>query len=73
MRVTVPVIREAMLLIDEGIATKEDIDKAMKLGANFPKGPFEMAESIGLEKVKAELEKLHAELGDCYSIPQMLQ
>ncbi len=72
-RITIPVIREAMLLIDEGIATKEDIDKAMKLGANFPAGPFEMAESLGLDTVKAELEKLHNEHGECYSIPKMLQ
>ncbi|MHA1652710.1 MAG: 3-hydroxyacyl-CoA dehydrogenase [Candidatus Thorarchaeota archaeon] len=72
-RISVPVIREAMILVDEGIATKDDIDKAMKLGANFPMGPFEMAESLGLDKVKAELEKLHQELGECYSIPKMLQ
>ncbi|MHA1770282.1 MAG: 3-hydroxyacyl-CoA dehydrogenase [Candidatus Thorarchaeota archaeon] len=72
-RITVPVVREAMLLIDEGIATKEDIDKAMKLGANFPKGPFEMAEALGMDKIKAELEKLYQEHGECYSLPKMLE
>ncbi len=72
-RISVPVIREAMILVDEGIATKGDIDKAMKLGANFPRGPFEMAEALGYDTIRAELEKLQAELGDCYSTPKMLQ
>ncbi len=72
-RITVPVIREAMVLVDEGIATREDIDLAMKLGANFPAGPFEMAEKYGLDVVRAKIEELHKELGDCYSLPKMLQ
>ncbi|MHA1768889.1 MAG: 3-hydroxyacyl-CoA dehydrogenase NAD-binding domain-containing protein [Candidatus Thorarchaeota archaeon] len=72
-RISMPVIREAMILVDEGIATKEDIDKAMILGASFPEGPFAMAERIGMDKVKAEMTKLHEELGDCYSVPKMLQ
>lgn len=72
-RITIPVIREAMILVDQGIATKADIDQAMKLGASFPVGPFEMAEKIGLDKVKAEIEKLNKELGPCYSVPKMLQ
>jgi 3-hydroxyacyl-CoA dehydrogenase len=44
----------------------------MKLGASFPAGPFELAEKVGLGKVKAELEKLHQEHGECYSVPKML-
>lgn len=68
-----PVIREAMILVDEGIAEKDDIDIAMKLGASFPAGPFELAEKIGMDKVREELGKLHKELGDCYSVPKMLQ
>jgi enoyl-CoA hydratase/3-hydroxyacyl-CoA dehydrogenase len=71
-RITIPVIREAMLLIDDGIAEKDDIDVAMKLGANFPAGPFELAEQIGLDKVKAECEKLFQEKGECYSVPKYL-
>ena len=72
-RIIMPVIREAMILVDEGIAGKDDIDIAMKLGASFPVGPFELAEKIGMDKVREELGKLHKELGDCYSVPKMLQ
>jgi enoyl-CoA hydratase/3-hydroxyacyl-CoA dehydrogenase len=72
LRVQVPVVREAMILIDEDIATKEDIDKAMKLGANFPEGPFETLERIGIDKVREEIKKLYDELGECYSVPKML-
>lgn len=72
-RISMPVIREAMILVDDGIATKEDIDLAMKLGANFPEGPFEMAERIGLDKVREEIKKLFDEHGECYSVPKMLQ
>ncbi|MFO7835453.1 MAG: 3-hydroxyacyl-CoA dehydrogenase NAD-binding domain-containing protein [Candidatus Thorarchaeota archaeon] len=71
-RIAVPVIREAMILVDEGIASRDDIDKAMKLGANFPKGPFEMLEDMGRDTVKEELEKLEKEHGGCYSVPDML-
>ena len=72
-RITMPVIREAMILVDEGIAERDDIDIAMKLGASFPAGPFELAEKIGMDKVREEIGKLHKELGDCYSVPKMLQ
>ncbi len=72
-RIQVPVIREAMILVDDGIAEKDAIDKAMKLGASFPKGPFEMAEDMGYEKVKEEIKKLEEEHGECYSIPEMLK
>ena len=72
MRNQVAVVREAMILVDEGISTKEDIDKAMKLGANFPEGPFETLERIGVDKVREELKKLYDEYGECYSLPKML-
>ncbi len=72
-RITIPVIREAMILVDEGIAAKEDIDKAMKLGASFPKGPFEMAEEYGLDTVKKKIAELEEKHGECYSVPKMLQ
>ncbi|MDH4212818.1 MAG: 3-hydroxyacyl-CoA dehydrogenase [Candidatus Thorarchaeota archaeon] len=73
VRIAVMAIREAMILVDDGIATKEDIDPAMVLGASFPKGPFAMANQIGMNKVHEELKKLNDEFGDCYSIPKMLQ
>ena len=71
-RITIPVLREAMLLIDNGIANKEDIDLAMKLGASFPEGPFETVDRIGIDKVREEMENLNKELGDCYSVPKYL-
>jgi 3-hydroxyacyl-CoA dehydrogenase len=73
VRIGVMAIREAMILVDTGIASKEDIDPAMVLGASFPKGPFAMANEIGMDKVRAELTKLNQEHGECYSIPKMLQ
>ncbi|MHA1638380.1 MAG: 3-hydroxyacyl-CoA dehydrogenase NAD-binding domain-containing protein [Candidatus Thorarchaeota archaeon] len=71
-RITLPVIREAMLLVDGGVAAKDDIDEAMKLGASFPIGPFEMAAKYGLDTVKTKMAELHKELGDCYSVPKYL-
>jgi 3-hydroxybutyryl-CoA dehydrogenase len=50
VRIAVMAIREAMILVDTGIASKEDVDPAMVLGASFPKGPFAMAEDIGMDK-----------------------
>ncbi|MHA1614998.1 MAG: 3-hydroxyacyl-CoA dehydrogenase family protein, partial [Candidatus Thorarchaeota archaeon] len=73
VRIGIMAIREAMILVDTGIASKEDIDPAMVLGASFPKGPFGMADDIGMDKVREELAKLNKELGDCYSVPKMLQ
>ncbi len=72
-RITIPVIREAMILVDDGIATRDDIDLAMKLGASFPAGPFEMAEKYGMDTVRTKIEELQKEHGDCYSLPKMLQ
>ncbi len=73
VRIGIMAIREAMILVDTDIASKEDIDPAMILGASFPKGPFAMADDIGMDKVREELAKLNKELGDCYSVPKMLQ
>ncbi|MHA1933794.1 MAG: 3-hydroxyacyl-CoA dehydrogenase NAD-binding domain-containing protein [Candidatus Thorarchaeota archaeon] len=72
-RLQMPAIREAMILIDDGIANKEDINMGMKLGASWPMGPFEMADTYGIDKVREFIKKLHSELGDCYSVPKMLE
>jgi len=66
-------IREACILVDNGIATESDIDNAMKLGASWPAGPFEMLESFGKDKVRSTLEKLESEKGECYSVPKYLK
>ncbi len=73
MRIQLMAIREAMMLVDSGIATRADIDPAMILGASFPKGPFAMAEEMGMNKVRDEIQKLHKEFGNCYRVPKMLQ
>lgn len=48
-RILVPMINEAITLYGEGVASKEDIDRAMKLGAGMPMGPLELADMVGLD------------------------
>ncbi len=72
-RIIMPYLREAMIELETGIASKEDIDKAMKLGSNYKEGPFETIERLGLDMVREELKKLQEEFGDCYNLPKMLQ
>lgn len=57
-RIVSMIINEAFIALKEGVSTKEEIDTAMKLGTNYPYGPFEWAEKIGLEKIKILLDKL---------------
>jgi 3-hydroxybutyryl-CoA dehydrogenase len=61
-RILCCIINEAAFAITEDIATPQDIDMAMKLGANFPFGPFEWAEQIGFKQVYAVLTALHTDL-----------
>ena len=63
-RILVPMINEAIGIYDEGIASVEGIDTAMKLGANHPMGPLALGDLIGLDIVLAVMEVLYAELGD---------
>ena len=63
-RLLVPLINEAFNLLMEGVATAEDIDKAMKLGTNMPMGPFELADFGGLDVGLAVMEVLEEETGD---------
>ncbi|MFW9849192.1 MAG: 3-hydroxyacyl-CoA dehydrogenase NAD-binding domain-containing protein, partial [Candidatus Thorarchaeota archaeon] len=65
-RLAMPVLQTAMTLVDEGIATEKDIDLAMKLGASYPEGPFETLNRMGRDFVKAEMQKLYDEHGECY-------
>jgi enoyl-CoA hydratase/3-hydroxyacyl-CoA dehydrogenase len=71
-RLNIPAVREAMILIDDDIANEEDIDMAMKLGASWPMGPFEMLNQFGKDKVHEFIKKLNEDLGDCYSVPKYL-
>jgi len=58
------IVNEAVFALSEGIATKEDIDLAMKKGTNYPYGPFEWADQVGVDQLFAVLSGLHRELGD---------
>ncbi|PAV14114.1 hypothetical protein ASJ81_15065 [Methanosarcina spelaei] len=57
-RYLLPQINEAILMLEEGAASKEDIDSAIKLGLNHPMGPFELADFIGLDICLSILEVL---------------
>lgn len=60
-RIISMIINEAFIALKEGVSTKEEIDTAMKLGTNYPYGPFEWAEKIGVRKVESLLNKLRQE------------
>lgn len=63
-RILIPMINEGIGIFAEGIASAEDIDKAMKLGANHPMGPLELGDLIGLDVVLAIMDVLYKETGD---------
>lgn len=63
-RLLCPMLNEAAYLLMEGIASKEDIDTAMKLGANHPIGPLALADLIGIDVLYAIMETLAAELDE---------
>ena len=63
-RILIPMINEAIGILAEGIASAKDIDKAMKLGANHPMGPLELADFIGNDINLAIMEYLYKETGD---------
>jgi len=72
-RILMPWINEGVRAFDEGVATKEDIDKGMKLGTNVPMGPLELADHIGLDVCLHASETLHEELGDRYKPAYLLK
>jgi 3-hydroxybutyryl-CoA dehydrogenase len=63
-RVLVPMINEAVYALHEGVGSVTAIDTAMKLGANHPMGPFELADFIGLDTCHSIMQVLHEGLGD---------
>ncbi len=63
-RVLVPMINEAVYTLYEGVGTVESIDTAMKLGANHPMGPFQLADFIGLDTCLSIMQVLHDGLAD---------
>ncbi|MGM0397908.1 MAG: 3-hydroxyacyl-CoA dehydrogenase family protein [Halobacteriota archaeon] len=72
-RILIPWINEGIRAYDEGVATKEDIDRGMKLGTNVPMGPLELADHIGLDICLDASETLHEELGDRYKPAYLLK
>jgi len=65
-RVNAMIGNEAFYMLQEGIASAEDIDKALKLGLNHPMGPFELVDLVGLDTRLHILEYLHKSLGEKY-------
>ena len=65
-RINAMIGNEAFYMLQEGIASAEDIDKALKLGLNHPMGPFELVDLVGLDTRLHILEYLHKTLGDKY-------
>lgn len=65
-RINAMIGNEAFRMLQEGVASAEDIDTAIKLGLNHPMGPFEMADLVGLDVRYSILEYLHKTLGETY-------
>lgn len=68
-RILFPMINEAVRALAEGVASAEDIDTGMKLGANFPMGPLALADLVGLDTTRAILATLERDLGDARYAP----
>jgi len=68
-RFLMPMLIEAARLLEEGVATKEEIDLLVKKGIGFPIGPFELGDFIGLDVGLDVISYVHEELGDPYYAP----
>lgn len=64
---------EAMRMLESGVATAEDIDKAMELGYRHPMGPLKLTDLVGLDVRLAILEHLHREIGEQFRPPTLLR
>jgi len=71
-RVNALIGNEAFLMLQEGVASARDIDKALKLGLNHPMGPFELVDLVGLDTRLSVLEFLHRSLGEKYKPSTLL-
>lgn len=73
-RILLPVLLESIRALDEGLASQRDIDLAMRAGAGFPMGPFELADLVGLDVALETAETMHRETGDPrYAAPPRLR
>lgn len=71
-RILMPMINEAFFALQDGLSSKEDIDKAMKLGTNQPMGPFELADFIGLDTCLSIMKVLCEGSSDSKYRPSLL-
>lgn len=71
-RLLMPYINEAVVALETGVATRDDIDATMKLGTNVPMGPLRLADFIGLDTCLAIMRVLHTDLGDSKYRPSPL-
>ncbi|MFA7659604.1 MAG: 3-hydroxybutyryl-CoA dehydrogenase [Anaerovoracaceae bacterium] len=71
-RILIPMINEAIGILADGVAKAEDIDEAMKLGANHPIGPLALGDLVGLDVCLAIMEVLYSEFGDSKYRPHPL-
>lgn len=71
-RILIPLVNEGISIYADGVASVEDIDTAMKLGANHPMGPLELGDLIGLDVCLAIMEVLYNETGDSKYRPHPL-
>lgn len=71
-RMLVPMINEGIFLLDEGVASKEDIDLAMKKGAGMPMGPLELADMVGLDVTLDVCNLFYEQYGDQKYRPSVL-
>jgi len=72
-RVSALISNEAFAILEAGIASPEDIDRALKLGLNHPMGPLELVDLVGLDVCLSVLEYLHQMLGEKYRPSPLLQ
>lgn len=71
-RLLMPFINEAVMTLEKGIATKEDIDKTLRLGMNHPMGPLTLADFIGLDTCLSIMETMYRETSDSKYRPAVL-
>ncbi|MHA6252256.1 3-hydroxyacyl-CoA dehydrogenase [Oceanobacillus sp. CAU 1775] len=72
-RISALVGNEAFFMLQEGVGTPEEIDKAIKLGLNYPMGPFELVDLVGLDARLNNLKYLHEKLGEKYRPAPLLE